>query len=319
LIWVNTHGTFFFGLAAMGLYFASGLVRFQWGGLVAEPWTERQRVQLLFTFFLCGMALLVTPYGTELAAYPVLMATTQPVNIANILEWQPLSFGLLIGKYLLVLLLAFFMAHVFSPWKYRLQEMAMLLFGVYAVCVHIRFLLVFLMTIVPILAIFLAKRMPAYDPSKDRYAINLAMIALIVISIVEFAPGRAKLAATIAKDYPVAAVDYLRQHPHPKGMFNDYFYGGYLIWQLGPQHKVFIDGRGDLYEYSGVFQDYVDISHLKRNALSLLNKYGIQSCLTDRKGPLATLLAASPDWKQDYADDLSVIFVRSRASDPSGN
>ena len=56
--------------------------------------------------------------------------------------------------------------------------------------------------------------------------------------------------ATIAKDYPVAAVDYLRQHPHPKGMFNDYFYGGYLIWRLGPQHKVFIDGRGDLYEYS---------------------------------------------------------------------
>ncbi len=30
----------------------------------------------------------------------------------------------------------------------------------------------------------------------------------------------------------------------------------YLIWQLGPQQKVFIDGRADMYEYSGVFQDY---------------------------------------------------------------
>jgi len=319
LIWVNTHGTFVFGLAAIGVYFASGLVSFQFGALVAEPWTRRQRNQLLFTSFLCCLAILVTPYGTELAAYPVLMATTQPLNVANVLEWQPLSFGLLIGKYLLALLLLFFLAHIFFPWKYRLQEMAMLLFAVYAACVHIRFVMLFAMIIVPILAVFLAKWVPSYDPSKERYAMNLLMIALILVSVAEFAPGRTKLAERVAKEFPVGAVQYLRQHPQPTGMFNDYFYGGYLIWQLGPQHKVFIDGRADLYEYSGVFQDYLDIIHLKRDTLPLLGKYGIQSCLTDRKGPLATLLAASPDWKQDYSDDLTAIFVRSRAPAPSGN
>ena len=80
LIWVNTHGTFVFGLAAIGVYFASGLVSFQLGNLVAEPWTARQRKQLLFISFLCGLATLVTPYGSQLAAYPVLMATTQPLK-----------------------------------------------------------------------------------------------------------------------------------------------------------------------------------------------------------------------------------------------
>ena len=52
LVWVNTHGTFVFGLAAIGLYWASGLVAFQLGGLVAERWTPRQRVQL-FSLFSC--------------------------------------------------------------------------------------------------------------------------------------------------------------------------------------------------------------------------------------------------------------------------
>jgi hypothetical protein len=161
--------------------------------------------------------------------------------------------------------------------------------------------------------------MPSYDPNKDKYALNLVVIALLIIGVAKLLPGPTEEANQVAKDYPVAAVQYLRQHPQPNGMFNDYGYGGYLIWQLGPQHKVFIDGRADMYEYSGVFQDYAHIANLDNNALSLLGKYGIQSCLIKRKSGLATLLAASPDWKQAYADDQSAIFVRSHAPAPTGD
>jgi len=319
LIWVNTHGTFVFGLAAIGVYFASGLVSFQLGNLVAEPWTDRQRKQLLFISLLYGLAVLITPYGAETAAYPVMMAMTQPFNIANISEWQPLTFGLAVGKYFLTLMLVIFLAHVFFPIKYRLYELAIFLFSVYAACVHIRFMLIFLMVLVPIVAAFLTRWMPAYDQSTDKYALNLLIIAVLLIWAAKLLPGRTEVADSLAKDYPVGAVQYLRQHPQPTGMFNDYSYGGYLIWQLGPQHKVFIDGRADLYEYSGVFQDYAHISNLESNALSLLGKYNIESCLIKRKTGLATLLAASPDWKQAYADDQSAIFVRSHAPAPAGN
>ena len=319
LIWANTHGTFVFGLAAIGVYFAGGLVNFQLGGLSAEPWTGWQRKQLLSTFLLCCLAILITPYGTELAAYPVLMATTQPFNIANILEWQPLSFGVGLGKYVLALLLVIFLAHIFFPRKYKLHEMGMLLFAVYAACIHIRFMLVLVMILVPIVASFLARWMPSYDPDKDMYVMNLAIIALLAVSIAAMVPGKAVLESLVAEEYPVAAIQFLRQHPQPARMFNEYTYGGYLIWQLGGKQKVFIDGRADMYEYSGVFQDYMRIVNLDRDALALLSKYDIQSCLIKRKSAFATLLAASPDWKQTYADDLSVIFVRSRAPTPAGN
>jgi hypothetical protein len=127
------------------------------------------------------------------------------------------------------------------------------------------------------------------------------------------------VAKVVAKEYPVAAVDYLRTHPHDTGMFNEYGYGGYLIWQLGPQHKVFIDGRADMYEYSGVFQDYANIANLENNALALLGKYKIESCLIKRKSGLSTLLAASPDWKQIYSDSNSVLFVRTHAAAAAGD
>jgi hypothetical protein len=236
----------------------------------------------------------------------------QPLNVASIKEWQPLSFSLFLGKYLLTFVLAIFVGHIFYPLKYRLHELAMLLFGVYAACAHLRFVLIFVMLIAPIAATFLAEWMQPYEADKDKYGLNLAIMVLLAIVAARFMPRRTELETVVAKDYPVAAVEYLRQHPMPTGMFNEYGFGGYLIWQLGPQHKVFIDGRADMYEYSGVFQDYMSIINLDLNALSLLRRYNIQSCLIGRRSALATLLAASPEWKPIYTDDLSEIFVRSR-------
>jgi len=42
--------------------------------------------------------------------------------------------------------------------------------------------------------------------------------------------------------YPAQAVAFLQQHPCAGHLFNDYNYGGYLIWKL-PSEPVYIDGR----------------------------------------------------------------------------
>ena len=254
------------------------------------------------------LALLVTPYGSRLAAYPLEMATSQPVNISHIQEWQPLSFDLGIGKYLLGFVLAIFLAQVIFRLSFKLHELAMLFFAAYAACVHIRFVLIFTIFLAPIVATVLSRWVPPYDAAKDRHVLNVLIMALVLIGLVKLLPSRRDLDEMVAKDYPVRAVEYLRQNPQPSQMFNEYGWGGYLIWQL-PEHKVFIDGRGDLYEYSGVFKDYIDIASLNRNTFQLLRKYGVQSCLVQSKGALATLLSASPGWTQVYSDQLSTIFV----------
>ena len=43
--------------------------------------------------------------------------------------------------------------------------------------------------------------------------------------------------------FPEKIADYIEEHSVPGTMFNDLRYGGYLIWRLYPQEKVFIDTR----------------------------------------------------------------------------
>ncbi len=310
VLWVNTHGTFTFGLLVLGLHWASGLVGFRWGGLGAERWTAEQRRHLAVVFLLCVLALTLTPYGTRAAAYPLQMAFSQPLNIANIQEWQSLGFDQWPGKVFLGFLLLFFFAQVCLRPTYRLEEMGLLLFAVYSACVHLRFLLVFVLVFAPLLAALLARWMPGYDPTKDRYALNAALMVMIGAGLVGFFPSKQKLERMVAQRYPREAVEYLRQHPVPGPLLNEYGWGGYLIWSLSPEPQVFIDGRADIYEYAGVFSDYLHMTRLERDALFLLRKYGVKACLLSREAPLATLLAALPEWERVYGDELSILFVR---------
>ena len=313
LVWVNTHGSFVLGLFALGVYWASGLVEIHWGGVASRLWTSGERLRLELVALLSLMALTITPYRTDLCLYPVNMAFSQPINVGNIQEWQSMMFGEFFGKLFLALLLGFVLAQVTLRPTWRLEELVLFFAGVVAACLHLRFLLVFVPFCSPLLAGVVARWIPPYKPAKDKYALNGLLMALVVAGIVWFFPSRARLESIMEEKWPVKAVAYLKQHPAPRPMYNNYGYGGYLIWQLDGQNRVFVDGRADIYERVGVLSDYLSISRLALTAPFLLNAYNIQSCLIARDEALATLLANSPQWQRVYGDKLSVLFVRKQA------
>jgi hypothetical protein len=143
---------------------------------------------------------------------------------------------------------------------------------------------------------------------------NAILMAAVIICMVWYFTTRQEMQEAVSRRFPVRAVEYLRQHAVPGPMYNTYGYGGYLIWAL-PGQKVFIDGRGDLYEVGGAFSDYLEVSNLKPAAFAVLRFYGIRSCLLERSEPFATVLSAHPDWQQAYSDDVSVLFVKREAAD----
>ncbi len=311
LLWVNTHGSFVFGLLVLAVYLASGLMKLRWGRLETRPWSARQRQHLLAIALFSVLLLTITPYGTRLAAYPLEMALLQP-DLMGLLEWQPLSFGELYGKLVLILVLLFLLSLIVFRATYRLEEVGLLLLGTYAACRHARFALLFMIFFAPLLAGALGRLLPQYHRQKDHFVLNLALAVLIGAGLIKFFPTSQELAGAMAYGFPQGAVQYLRRHPVPAPMFNVDYWGGYLIQSLGPDHKVFIDGRFDLYEYAGVVHDYVGIYGLQPRSTMLLRKYNVRSCLIERNSPLAASIANSPDWRQVYADDLSVLYVQSR-------
>jgi hypothetical protein len=313
LVWINTHGSFIVGLGIIFVYWAAGLKAFRLGGIEARRWTPAERLRLAFVFLLCLAVLPVTPYGTRLAVYPFDMAFSQPVNVASILEWQPMPFNILGGKIFLVFLLAYFGLQVAFAFAWRFEELMLFLGGTALACLHLRFLLLFVPFFAPILAMILVRWLPRYERDKDKYFLNALLMVGMIAAMVHYFPSKSDLQERVANQFPVRAVEYLRQHSVPGPMFNTYGFGGYLVWS---GRKVFIDGRGDLYEHGGVLSDYMHITLAKPGALAVLEGYHVGSCLLQRDEPLSTILSASPNWKKIYSDNISALFVRTAAVAP---
>lgn len=312
LLWVNTHGSWIVGLGAILVYWLSGLVGFRAGSLQAKRWTQGERIRISGAFLLSLATVLITPYGPRIAASPFEFAFSLPLNATSIIEWQSMPFQMAGGEIFLALLLGTILMQVAGNYPWRLEELILFLFGLMMACLHVRFLLVFVPFFAPLLASIIAHWIPRYDSRKDKPALNAALMITVLAAILHFFPSRTDLGKSVAKDFPVGAVEYLRQHPVAEPMYDTYGFGGYLIWSRGPAHKVFIDGRGDVYERGGVLGDYLHIAHIKPGTLAVLDGYGVQSCLINRDEALATLLSASPHWHRAYSDSLSAIFVRDR-------
>jgi hypothetical protein len=310
LIWVNTHGSWIIGLGTIGVYLAAGLFRYKLGDIEAVRWDPSDRLRMVCVFLLCSVSTVITPYGTQLAKYPFQVASSLPIGIANVEEWQSMPFNESLGKYFLVLLLGFVLLQIAFRFTWRLEEFGLFLLGTAMACIHARFLLLFVPFLAPLLATTLARWLPRYERHKDLYALNAALMAVVLTVILWLFPSQASLERTVASKFPVGAVSYLDQHPVAGPMYNSYFFGGYLVWARAPQHKVFLDGRSELYERGGLLGDFLEISSIKPDALAVMQKYGIQSCLLVRDEPLATVLAALPDWERVYEDQTSVLFVR---------
>ncbi|MFZ0962630.1 MAG: hypothetical protein WAO35_17305 [Terriglobia bacterium] len=309
VLWVNTHGTFVLGLAAMAVYGMAGLRGFRLGLLEGKAWLPRRREHIALVFVLCLAALLVNPYGPRLLRYAWAI-TAQHVNLTHFQEWQPLAFNEFFGVWFWLLLLAFTAGLVVLHRPRRAESMALVLLAACLACRHQRFVVFFAIVMAPVLAGLLAEVLPIYEPGKNKPVLNAALIALFAVGIVLFFPSSASLQRLIGRNQPRRAMDYLRVHPVPCPMFNDDYWGGYLIWASRGQQPVFIDGRSDAYEPSGVLADYIKIIQPAPHALLLMEKYGIRSCLVERGGSLCSLLDTQSSWRKVYEDDLSVLYAR---------
>lgn len=119
--------------------------------------------------------------------------------------------------------------------------------------------------------------------------------------------------------YPFGAVKFIKENRITGRLFNDYGWGGFLIWNLYPENKVFIDSRGLNYD---AMQGYSMISQAVYSASKeptwemLLQSYDIDFILippVDMDGRLVPLIVAlyeNDGWPLIHADHNSLLFAR---------
>lgn len=306
-LWVNTHGSWSIGIIFLSFFIASGLIDCEWGSVYSNRWTRTQRKKLLITWIASAGALFLNPYGARLVFYPLDLAFRQRLNIEHVAEWVSINFHDVRGKLVIVLLVVLLLSTIIKPRRWNLGELGIVLFALYSGLTYIRFLFLVAIVIAPVLAKTF-DFVPRYRRELDTPRLNACVILLIAAACIHFWPREEQLEQWVAEQYPEQALSYLRTNTPHGALLNFYLWGGYLNWR-DPEMKVFVDSRVDIFEYSGVLKDYLDLLSL-RNPAALLDKYQIRYVLFPPDEPFTYLLEHASGWKVAYRDQVCVLFER---------
>ena len=91
----------------------------------------------------------------------------------------------------------------------------------------------------------------------------------------------------------------------------------YLIW-AAPEYPVFLDGRTDVFEWTGILSEFGNWATLRSDPRILLEKYGISFCLLNRESPMVRVLPLLPGWKIVYSDSNAVVLARTPVQGAGG-
>jgi hypothetical protein len=310
-IWVNCHGSFLLGLTLVILLLGCSFLNLHIGLLNTLAWSRNARRSCGFALALSAAALFLNPVGIQQILYPLETMLRLPMNLSQVQEWQPLVVGTPRGAGLLLILVCIVLLVICRRAELFSHEVVLLAAGTWLALSHQRMTFVFGILAAPVVSRLCASAWDDYDAERDHPIANAVLVTASFLLAFAAFPSRAALAKQVEEHNPAKAVAFLNTHPLPGHMLNDWTYGGYLIW-AAPQHPVFIDGRGDVFEWTGVLNDFGAWATLQSDPRMLLEKYQIDYCLLARDAPMSHVMPLLPGWKMAYSDDMAVIFVRDR-------
>lgn len=312
ILWVNLHAGFALGLGLVALFFVSVVLDRQWKLL--RP--------LVLVGLACAVVVPLNPNGFRLFLYP-LETLTSPSMAALIDEWSSPDFHQPMFLPLLAFLFTTFAVWALAPKRPRAGEMFLLLATAFGALRSARHVPIFALVAVPILAehLFDLVKARGWDRALTREtprtigSVVLSLLLLITplglagLQLWHFV-SRQKTHVLLRN--PVAAVDFLQTQHLPGPIYNRYGWGGYLIFRLYPEYRVYVDGRADVYGDDFLFE-MVNTYDGRRGWREPLDRYGVRTVLISPDVPLASLLRIDKDWRKVYEDGQAVIFTRNQS------
>ncbi|HEX8458589.1 MAG TPA: hypothetical protein VF656_14920 [Pyrinomonadaceae bacterium] len=334
LMWVNVHGGYALGLALVGLTGAGVVLdELMMRGVEGErSWPERLRPSLkrlwplVLLFAACVLVVPLNPNGLRMFSYPFETLGSHAMH-AYIDEWFTPNFHLVISQPFALLVFATFAALALSPKRARPSELLLLCVSGYAALRAWRNIPLFALVAIPLLAEhawqlltsrarfgWLAVADERRETKKKAWvqlAFNVVVLVCVPLALcaANVAKVSARQEASEAEKYPAAAVEFLRAHEGAGALYNEYGWGGYLIWKLYPQRQVYIDGRADVYG-DAFMEEALGAMAGEREWRAALERYDVRTVLIKPDVPLASLLRQDSSWRCVYEDRQAVVFFK---------
>ena len=323
VLWVNMHAGFPVGLVLILLTIV-GIALDEYilqKGSINQIW---QRTRVLFLVWLLSLvAVSLNPNGLRIYSYPFETLRSRSM-MQYIHEWRPPDFQDPMFLGLIVFIVVILCTLAVSRKRALPSELVILSATAAATLRSARNVPFFALVATPILASHLLTRLAAYTTggrSMSRDSLQLGSYRrvaigalLLVVAPLLAAALRIQNSTRIqpvveTRQFPSAAVEFMRSTNLPQPIFNEYDWGGYLIWKLYPRYRVFIDGRADVYG-DQLIEEFFRIHDGTKDWRNLLDHYGIQAVIVSPDAAIASLLREDKGWRNVFEDGQTAIFTR---------
>ncbi len=303
LFWANCHGGFFLGWGVLGVYCAdAALARYR-----GHPQAGDKRLYVISAISVAISG--VNPNFFTPIRIPLLYQQSMMQKL--LWEWQHTALWPLEPFQVMLLIACAVM--IVAGARARLSDWLLFLAFAGAAIWAVRNVMLFGIVGPILIATYLPwkRALPAIA--------EFAAAALLVLGIGLGVAGGTGLQFRAAEwKYPWGAAKFLEDHHVTSRMLNSYVHGGFLIWRLWPQERVFIDGRA---LSDNVFKDFRNIVYNMAGSdpRQLLDKYGVETIVLDgfeftsgEPFRLVPVLALSTpvEWHLVYWDATATIFMR---------
>jgi hypothetical protein len=346
LLWVNVHGGFVLGFALLGLYLLSAAIRYYRSRDGEESRSLAQRSKTLGIVTVASLAASLTnPYGYELHVHVYRYLTSRWL-MNHIDEFLSPNFHGVAQQCFVAILLITIVALAAAHNKPSLSRVLVLLLATYSGLYAARSLpvssLLFTLIVAPLWT-------QALTDARENENLSLRLRAFVSrwqeftgrVRNVELAfrghlwPAAAVFLGVLVcahqgrlgttqwmhahfdpKHVPVQATDTIVERGIREPIFAPDSWGGYLIYRLYPENRVFVDDRHDFYGVD-FLRDYLKAIRLTPDWDKFLNEKHVNWALLPAGSALANMLEETTQWNVVYRDGTAVLLERKQLLAPS--
>jgi hypothetical protein len=321
VIWANIHGGFVLGLVLIGATLVG-----EWLNRVSgRPNLDWLQLRDLLVALAASFAItVVNPNTYRLLLYPLTFIL--PNAYTNIIqESASPNFHLPVMMIFEVLLLILIGALAIGRAPVNWRHLILIIGFTHLALSQVRNVPIWAVIVSPLVAYYAAQAGAALgirgrDPNAIRRPVTrskaLINAVLILAIVVVYAGAGARYVNAKAmrkaetSNYPAGAIRYMGAHQLPPRVFVSYSWGGYLLWNLFPRYRDYMDSRADTLYDNRILNGYLTMYTASPGWRKTLNEFHIQDVLVEHKAPLAQVLALDPGWRLAYHDAESVLYVR---------
>jgi hypothetical protein len=332
-LWVNLHAGFVMAFVVIGIV---GL------GTALPLFVDRERrgagwrvVKLTTILGVTAVAAsLLNPFGVRAILFPLEVVRSVPFMNSTI-EWFPPNFHHATFRPLELMLLLLFPAFAWGRVRLSVADVGLILVFANLGLTAVRHVPLFAVVAAPPLAAALQealgqwrqvdwarvraavrRRLPSLAPALTAPGTPVVAGAVLLLTAVSAHwAGMAQvptnpLRLDLAESrYPERTMTFIRENRLPPPLFSVYAWGGYELWRLYPEYRMFMDGRTHVYG-PDVLKEFLDVVNVSSRWQVVLDKWQVQTILALRSSPLTETLVAQGGWRLVFTEREAVVFIR---------